>query len=56
MILDGAVYIQKKRGDPCLLPVPLLEAFALPDDVERATRNPRRWFYMIIPRAISTHI
>ena len=41
LIHNVKVTIQKKRGDPYLLLVPLLEAFALPDDVERATRNPR---------------
>ncbi|WP_277016275.1 hypothetical protein [Prevotella corporis] len=30
----------KKRGSLYLLPVPLLEAFALPISVERATQKP----------------
>ena len=38
-----------KRGSLTMSPVPLLEAFALPDDVERATQNPRRCVYIIIP-------
>ena len=34
------VHIRKKRGSLYLLPVPLLEAFALPISVERATQKP----------------
>lgn len=32
----------KRRGNLCQLPVPHPEALALPDIVERATRDPRR--------------
>jgi len=39
----------RKRGDSYQLPVPRREAFALPDDVERATRSPRRWIYTAFP-------
>lgn len=42
-------YTKKKRGDSYLLLAPQLEAFALPDNVERATRNPRRCVYTISP-------
>jgi len=43
------MYRHKKAWKSCLSPVPRLEALALPDVVERATRNPRRWVYIIIP-------
>jgi len=38
---------QKKRGDSHQSLVPRWGAFALPDDVERATRNPRWCDYTI---------
>ena len=37
----------KKAWRSYLLPVPRLEAFALPIVVKRATRNPRRWVYIL---------
>ena len=38
-----------KTWSSYLLLVPRLEAFALPGIVERATRNPRRWIYIVFP-------